>query len=219
MAKTKKGEREKGTKTRERILAAAEPMVLRQGFAGTSLDDLLKATSLTKGAFFHHFGGKADFAHALAEHYRGNHLALFEAFAADADASSDDPLEATLAFLKNFEAFVEARTSPLAGCLYAAYAYQSRQFDDETQTLVADGLKCWEDLYEARFGAILACYEPKLPIGAPELAEMIVAIVEGGLILSRSYGDAHLVARQSRQFRNYLTLLFADREPRGAPQG
>jgi hypothetical protein len=48
---------------------------------------------------------------------------------------------------------------------------------------------------------------------------MIVAIVEGGLVLSRSYGDAHLVARQSRQFRNYLGLLFADREPRPAPQG
>jgi len=209
----------KGRVTRERILAAAQPMVLRQGFAGTSLDDLLKATSLTKGAFFHHFGGKAEFARALAEHYRGNHLALFEKFAAEADTASEDPLDATLAFLKSFEAFVEARTTPLAGCIYAAYAYQSRQFDSEVQTLVANGLKSWEALYEARFDAILARYKPKAPATAAELAEMIVAIVEGGLILSRSYGDAHLVARQSRQFRNYLGLLFADREPRPAPQG
>ncbi len=209
----------KGRDTRERILAAAEPMVLRQGFAGTSLDDLLKATSLTKGAFFHHFGGKADFARALAEHYRGNHLALFEKFASEANAVSDDPLEATLAFLRSFEAFVEARTTPLAGCIYAAYACQSRQFDDGVQTLVADGLRRWEALYEAHFGAILACYEPKAQVTAAELAEMIVAIVEGGLILSRSYGDPHLVARQSRQFRNYLELLFSEREPRPAPQG
>ena len=40
---------------------------------------------------------------------------------------------------------------------------------------------------------------------------MIVTIIEGGFILSRSYGDAHLVARQSRQFRNYLKLLFEGR--------
>ena len=33
---------------------------------------------------------------------------------------------------------------------------------------------------------------------------MIVAIIEGGLVLSRSYDDPHFVARQSRQFRNYL---------------
>lgn len=209
----------KGRDTRNRILAAAEPMVLRQGFAGTTLDDVLKATSLTKGAFFHHFGGKADLARALAEHYRANHQALFEKFAADVDADSDDPLEATLAFLRRFEAFVEARTTPLAGCLYAAYAYQSRQFDDDVQALVSDGLKRWAALYEARFGAILACYKPKAPVTAAGLAEMVVAIVEGGLILSRSYGDAHLVARQSRQFRTYLELLFADREHRPAPQG
>jgi TetR/AcrR family transcriptional regulator, transcriptional repressor for nem operon len=204
--------------TRERMLAAAEPMVLRQGFAGTSLGDLLHATGLTKGAFFHHFADKADFARALAEHYRANHFALFERFAAEADAASDDPLDATLGFLRRFEAFIEARTTPLAGCLYAAYTYQSRQFDERVQTLVAESLKRWTALYEARFGAILAHYRPAAEVSAAELAEMIVTIVEGGLVLSRSYGDPHLVARQSRQFRNYLRLLFGERVPRPAAQ-
>ena len=74
-------------------------------------------------------------------------------------------------------------------------------------------------LYEANFGAVLAATGRRSPITAAELAEMIVAIIEGGLILSRSYGDAHLVARQSRQFRNYLELLFADREPQSSAQG
>jgi TetR/AcrR family transcriptional repressor of nem operon len=184
-----------------------------------SLDDLLKATGLTKGAFFHHFKGKADLARALAEHYQRNHSALFERFAAEADASSDDPLDATLTFLQRFEAFVEARTTPLAGCVFAAYTCQSQQFDASMQAFIAESLKRWTALYEARCGAILACYQPKVDVTAAELAEMIVAIVEGGLILSRSYGDAHLVARQSRQFRNYLELLFADREPRPAAQG
>ncbi len=203
----------KGHETRERLLAAAEPMVLRQGFAGTSLGDLLHATSLTKGAFFHHFSGKADFARALAEHYRASHAALFERFAAEADAASDDPLDATLAFLKRFEAFVETRTTPLAGCIFAAYTYESRQFDASVQAFVTDCLKRWTALYEARFDAILARYRPKKAVSAAELAEMIVALIEGGLILSRSYRDAHLVARQSRQFRNYLELLFAGRAP------
>src|SRR5882724_86179 len=93
----------KGHATRARILAVAEPAVLRQGFAGTSLDHLLKATDLTEGAFFHHFRGKADLARALIENYRANHLALFERFAAEADAASSDPLDATLEFLGRFE--------------------------------------------------------------------------------------------------------------------
>lgn len=208
--------RAKGRETRERILATAEPMVLRQGFAGMSLDDLLKATNLTKGAFFYHFKGKPDLARALAEHYQRSHSALFERFAAEADAGSDDPLDAALSLLMRFEAFIEARTTPLAGCVFAAYTYQSQQFDASVHAFIAESLKRWTALYEARCGAILACYQPKVDVTAAELAEMIVAIIEGSLILSRSYGDPHLVARQSRQFRNYLALIFADREPRPA---
>lgn len=200
--------REQGRLTRERILSKAEPMVLRQGFAGTSLDDLLKTTDLTKGAFFHHFRGKADLARALVDHYRENHGALFERFAAEADASTDDPLDATLAFLQRFESFIKARTTPLAGCIFAAYTYESRQFDSSVHALIAASLRGWTSLYEARFSAVLARYQPKIAVSAIELAEMIVCIIEGGLILSRSYDDAHLVARQSRQFRNYLGLLF-----------
>ena len=205
--------RDQGRQTRERILTKAELLVLRQGFAGTSLDDLLKTADLTKGAFFHHFRGKADLALALVEHYQKNHSALFERFAAEADATSDDPLDATLSFLQRFEAFVEARTTPLAGCIFAAYTYESRQFDASVHAMIASSLKRWTALYEARFGAVLACYQPRIAVSAAELAEMIVSIVEGGLILSRSYDDAHFVARQSRQFRNYLGLLFADRAP------
>jgi len=206
--------RSKGRETRARILAVAEPAVLRQGFAGTSLDHLLKATDLTKGAFFHHFRGKADLARALVENYRENHLALFERFAAEADAASNDPLDATLEFLGRFEAFVEARTTPLAGCIYASYTHENRQFDPSIHAIVAEGLKRWMEIYETRFEEVLARYNPKVAVSAAELAEMIVAIIEGGLILSRSCDDPHFVARQSRQFRNYLALLFAGRDVR-----
>ena len=97
----------KGEQTRERILAAAEPLVLESGFAGTSLDDVLTATGLTKGAFFHHFKGKDDLARALVERYVTNDLALFERFAAEADLAADEPLEQAYAFLKGFETFIE----------------------------------------------------------------------------------------------------------------
>jgi TetR/AcrR family transcriptional repressor of nem operon len=199
--------------TAERILAAAEPLVLQQGFAGTSLDDILKATGLTKGAFFHHFKGKAGLARALVERYQRNHYSLFEHMAAEADARSKDPLDATLLFLRRFEDFIGAHAKPRSGCVFAAYTYEDAQFDGGLRAFVAESLKRWTALYEARFAAILTRYRPQIAISAAELAEMIVTIIEGGLILSRSFGDARLVARQARQFRNYLELLFASRRP------
>ena len=205
--------------TAEKILAAAEPLVLQQGFAGTSLDDILAATGLTKGAFFHHFKGKADFARALAERYQRNHQALFERMATEADAAASDPLDATLIFLRRFEDFMGGHAKPRSGCVFASYTYEDAQFDEPLRDFIAGSLKGWAAVYEGRFGAILACYRPQIAISAAELAEMIVTLIEGALILSRSYGDARLVARQSRQFRNYLELLFGDREPHAAAQG
>src|SRR5262245_45146360 len=98
---------ERGERTRERILAAAEPLVLENGFAGTSLDDILSATGLTKGAFFHHFKDKSDLARALVERYAARDQAMFERFAAEAQAATDDPLQQAFAFLKKFETYIE----------------------------------------------------------------------------------------------------------------
>src|ERR1700741_4313223 len=100
----------KGLQTRERILATAEPMVLRQGFAGTSLDDLVKATGLTKGAFFHHFKGNAELAQTLVERNADNDYELFERLAAEADDRPGDPLDSVIVFLRLFESVIEGRT-------------------------------------------------------------------------------------------------------------
>jgi TetR/AcrR family transcriptional repressor of nem operon len=199
---------DKGAQTRERILATAEPMILRQGFAGTSLDDLLKVTGLTKGAFFHHFRDKADFARALVERYARNDYAVFERLAAEAEAASDDPLEQTLHFLKAFERFIEGLPEPVAGCVFAAYTYESLQFDPAIHRFIAQSFRRWSALYEKKFEAVLARYRPAYPVSARELAETVMAIIEGGFILSRSFGDPLIVARLARQFRQYIELLF-----------
>lgn len=210
---------DRGAATRERILAAAEPMVLSKGFAGTSLDELVRATGLTKGAFFHHFRGKADLARALVERYAHNDYELFERLAAEADQRSNDPLDSVLLFLMLFEHYIEELAEAPAGCVFAAYTYEGLQFEASIHSFIAESFRRWGSLYEAKFGQVLACYRPRIEVTARELAEMIVAIIEGGFILSRSYRDPHLVARQSRQFRNYVELLFGDREPRAAAQG
>jgi TetR/AcrR family transcriptional repressor of nem operon len=199
---------EKGKQTRERILAAAEPLILSQGFAGTSLEDILSATGLTKGAFFHHFRGKADLARALVERYAQNDIEMFGGFAAQAERLSDDPLEQAFIFLKLFEGQIEDLGAPPLGCVFAAYTYEGLQFDPEIRDFIAEGFRHWSALFELKFEAVLARQTPRRPATARDLAEMIMSIIEGGFILSRSLNDATLVARQSRQFRQYLELLF-----------
>lgn len=211
---------ERGEQTRMRILAAAEPLVMESGFAATSLDDILTAAGLTKGAFFHHFKSKGDLARALVERYVANDLALFDRWSAEADAGSNDPLEQARLFLKSFETYIERLPQPPSGCLLATYTYESMQFEPAIQKYIAGSFRRWAALYETKFEAVLARRRPARPVSARDLADMIVAIIEGGFILSRAYSDPYVVARQSKQFRQYLELLFEERAgPRRRPSG
>jgi TetR/AcrR family transcriptional repressor of nem operon len=202
----------KGEHTRDRILDAAEALVMTQGFAGTSIDNILKKAELTKGAFFHYFKGKGDLARALVERHAQKDLAMFEGFAARAEAKSADPLEQVFIFLETFEKFISDSDDPSPGCMYAVYTYESMQFEPSIRAFVADILRQWTSIYVRKFQDVLDRYKPALPVNARQLAEMIVSILEGGLVLQRAYGDVRMTSRQSEQFRNYLELLFGGRK-------
>jgi TetR/AcrR family transcriptional regulator, transcriptional repressor for nem operon len=54
-------------KTRREILDVAFLEVFTRGFQGVSVDDIVKKTSLTKGAFYHQFPTKLDLGYALVD--------------------------------------------------------------------------------------------------------------------------------------------------------
>ena len=54
-------------RTRERLLQAGFREVYRSGFQSASIDTILAATNVTKGALYHHFDSKEDLGHAIVE--------------------------------------------------------------------------------------------------------------------------------------------------------
>lgn len=54
-------------KSRQEILDVAFFEIFTRGFQGVSIDDIVKKTSLTKGAFYYHFPTKLDLGYALVE--------------------------------------------------------------------------------------------------------------------------------------------------------
>jgi TetR/AcrR family transcriptional repressor of nem operon len=202
--------RAKGLETREKLLAAAEALILQHGYAGMSLDSLLQQTGLTKGAFFHHFSGKGALAQAVVERYAERDFELFSGFAERADRLSDDPLERVLIFLRLFEEYLDGLGGPFPGCVFASYTYESLQFGPEVQDYIRQSLAAWNDLCEERFAALIAARAPVAEITARQLAEILTSLIEGGFIMANAMDDATWTQRQIAQFRLYLTLLFRD---------
>jgi len=54
-------------RTRDRLLQAGFHEVYRSGFQSASVDTILAATNVTKGALYHHFDSKEALGHAIVE--------------------------------------------------------------------------------------------------------------------------------------------------------
>lgn len=53
--------------TRQALLKAAIKVFSRQGYAATRLEDIAEAAKVTRGAVYHHFGGKAELFAEIVE--------------------------------------------------------------------------------------------------------------------------------------------------------
>ena len=198
----------RGESTREHILEKAEGLIMYKGYAGTSIDDVLGETGLTKGAFFYHFKNKNELAQALVERFWKNDLNLFNGFSKRANELSEDPLQNLLIFLKLFEEYINALEEPPPGCMFASYLYEQYHFNENIKKFINQAFSEWKNMFRSRLRKIQEKYPSQNGANIDELSDMIMSLIEGGFILAKSYNDGNVISRQVAQFRNYLKLLF-----------
>lgn len=198
----------KGEQTRERLLDLAQDAVLNKGFAGTSIDELIVAAGITKSGFFYHFRDKNDLAKALLQRYLDDEDKLFNGLSAQADALNEDPLHGFLIFLKMLADRLADIPNGHPGCLVASYCYQDQLFSADVRDLNAEGLRAWRTRFRARFDLIAQHYPPKLDVDFDALADMLSAVADGGIILSRSLRNPALLPRQIMLYRSFVKAVF-----------
>jgi TetR/AcrR family transcriptional regulator, transcriptional repressor for nem operon len=198
----------KGEQTRERILAAAEGMVLRQGFTATSIDAIISVAGITRNGFFYHFHDKTELAKALLVRFREHDDTIFDDLTAQADALVDDPLHAFLAFLKLFAQVMADLPERHPGCLVASYCYQDQCFSSEIRELSQDFVTGWRRRFRSRLDTISMRYSPHAPVDLDALADLLVTLVEGGIILDKVRRDKRSLPRQVMLARSLIQMTF-----------
>lgn len=197
--------------SRERILECAEAIILQKGFSGTSIEDILDKAAITKGGFFYHFEGKADLARALIDRYLKQDDVIFNDLFAKADELSEHPLHRLLIFLKLFAEMMGDLEETHPGCLVASFTYEGQQLNEDVRERVKTGLLGWRKMISGRLEEISNKYPPCDDIDMDVVADMFTSTIEGGIILSRAFGDNRLLVNQVLAYRNYLRTLFDDR--------
>jgi TetR/AcrR family transcriptional regulator, transcriptional repressor for nem operon len=203
-----------GSATRQRILDAAERLVIDNGFAATSVDQVIAASGTSKGAFFHHFDSKVALARALVDRYAAADIAYLDRALAQVRAASDDPAEQVIAFIKVFEDGADELMAGQSSCLYVSILTERQLAQAGTRELIARAVLAYRTELSQLLQAALRTRPGALAGGsaAPAfdtdaLADHMFVTFEGAFILARSTEQAQHMRAQLTVLRQLLQAL------------
>jgi len=130
--------------TKERILEAAEEIMLTKSFHSVGLTEILAAVKLPKGSFYHHFNSKEQFGVELISHYIQQHTARMRKF-------FDAPGTKALQRFVDYWAFQIGHATEAdcqQGCLVVKLGLEVASFSEPMREVLADGLKTWRGIFE-----------------------------------------------------------------------
>ena len=187
----------KGEKTRQRIVAEAATLFNERGFEGGSLTDLMDATGLKKGGIYRHFSSKEDlaaaafdFAWQAATHVRMHDL--------DSVPNSVDKLKR---FMANF---VERRPSVPGGCPLLNTAIDADDGNRKLREHARKALHQWQDILSKIVDVGRKQKEIRSEIDPKKLATLIIASLEGALMISRLERNRDALLETQAHLASYL---------------
>ncbi|RKN83520.1 TetR/AcrR family transcriptional regulator [Ulvibacterium marinum] len=196
-----------GTPTRNKILAESKQLVFENGFSGTSIDQILERTGITKGAFFYHFKTKNALAKALIEEFAREDIHHMNEALKKTEDLKGDALDRLLRFIQEFIDMMCEVDEPYS-CLYASYTYEPNQFDEETLNRIAETILTWRTTMEKLINDVLKKYDTKIEVDIQSLADHTVVIFEGAFVVSKALKGKDLTADHLRHLKNYFELIF-----------
>lgn len=133
-----------GATTKERILDAAEGLMLEKSFHSLGLTEILAAVNVPKGSFYHHFESKEQFGIELLRYYMARAYEHKRTWLQDR-SQFPDALERLVRYLEaGMAKFIENGCRPI--CLVVKLCGEVATFSDGMREELAAGFGQWDKL-------------------------------------------------------------------------
>ncbi|MBC2840139.1 TetR/AcrR family transcriptional regulator [Robiginitalea sp. SC105] len=200
-----------GKPTRDKILAESKALVFEYGFSGTSIDQILERTGITKGAFFYHFKTKNALAKALIDVFAEEDIHHMNLALEKTAALREDPKVRLLQFIQEFIDMMSGQGEPYS-CLYASYLYEPQQFDKETLDTIRDTILTWRTTMNKLITEVLEKYDTTSQVDLKSLSDHTFVIFEGAFIVSKALAGRDQTADHLTHLKNYFDILFTPKQ-------
>lgn len=187
---------------RTKVMQAVERRFRRTGYAGTSVDDIAKATELGRGSLYAAFGDKNSLYLQTLSAYCERNEATWAAVLQGPDATA---LERLRTYLIRSAHFVHDDPDGL-GCMVTGFVVDGVDHDPQARERVGQALGKIEDLLTECVRAAQRRGDLDPEAAATEVGQLLMAVNRGMEVLARAGFDAVNLERVADQAFRGLPL-------------
>ena len=170
----------KADRTRQFIIETTADIFNTKGYAGTSMSDFTEATGLTKGAIYGNFGNKEDVALAVFDYNHAKVSGLIQKKIQAAKTYHDK----LMVYARVYDQYALSNF-PDGGCPILNTAIEADDTNNLLKDRASNAIKKWKKSVQDLIQAGVDAGEFKEGLDQPRLALSIIALVEGGLMMSK----------------------------------
>jgi AcrR family transcriptional regulator len=174
----------KAERTRRLIVEKTAPIFNTKGYAGTSMSDLTQATGLTKGAIYGNFENKDEVA---LEAFRFNMKQITSAITELMD-SRKGSWEKLMAFPEYYDT-VFTQHGLATGCPIVNTAPEVDDTHPVLSQAVNEAIRQWDTAIQRLVAQGIETGQIRRSTNASEAASLMITLIEGGVLLSKSTGN------------------------------
>jgi TetR/AcrR family transcriptional repressor of nem operon len=195
-------------RTRERLLQAAFREVHRSGFQSASIDAILAATNVTKGALYYHFESKEALGYAVVEEKiakltRDRWLRPMR--------SEGEPIDILIGVVRRIPAGPQ---DVRAGCPLLLLAQEMSPLDEQFRKRLERIFLDWQEGVATLLRKGKSQGTVRRDLNPDEAANFLIATVEGYATLAKNAQDAKVWEVGIRNIVGWLKSLRAPRQSR-----
>lgn len=175
--------REKGIRTRERVLAGAKEVFHRGGFSGTSINDLIRETGVKKGNLYHYFPSKEEMGIEVLNQAREDFFVFLEQSLRGGRPSTQ--------LANHFQAIARyhQRRNLAGGCIFGNTALEMSDRSERYRSVIHAVFEEWRRRIQEVLEWGVKSGEVRKGIDPEAMARHVVATVEGAIMLARASKD------------------------------
>lgn len=190
--------------TRRKLMEATTALMLRQGFNGTTVDEICAEAGVTKGSFFHHFENKDEIGQAVVKAWGEFGQSVY----AGAWKQPGEPLEEIHRLFDIMDG-ITRRPEPcvcLVGMLTQEMSGKHRGF----RAACARELDIWTEMFRSRLGEAKQQLKPAVNFDPAEVAWFLNSLWQGSALIGKARQSRETIRANIKLARAYVDSLFAN---------